>query len=104
MAQRYPLTHCRTCARRRFSQASKPMSASGTTSRALNIAPSVITTAGVPAVVMALGAMFSALEVVPLALIGFEAWENLRLAQVRQWVSGYRWAIYYFVAVAFWNL
>lgn len=59
---------------------------------------------GTPAVVMALGAMFSALEVVPLALIGFEAWENLRLTKVKRWVSGYRWAIYFFVAVAFWNL
>jgi nitric oxide reductase subunit B len=60
--------------------------------------------AGTPAVVMALGAVFSALEVVPLVLIGFEAWENLRLARVREWVSGYRWAIYFFVAVAFWNM
>ncbi len=59
---------------------------------------------GTPSVVMALGAMFSALEVVPLALIGFEAWENLRLTKVHDWVSGYRWAIYFFVAVAFWNL
>jgi nitric oxide reductase subunit B len=59
---------------------------------------------GTPAVVMGLGAVFSALEVVPLVLIGFEAWENLRLAKVREWVSGYRWAIYFFVAVAFWNL
>jgi nitric oxide reductase subunit B len=59
---------------------------------------------GTPAVVMALGAVFSALEVVPLVLIGFEAWENLRLARVREWVSGYRWAIYFFVAVAFWNM
>jgi nitric oxide reductase subunit B len=49
---------------------------------------------GTPAVVMALGAVFSALEVVPLVLIGFEAWENLRLARVREWVAGYRWAIY----------
>jgi nitric oxide reductase subunit B len=60
--------------------------------------------AGTPAVVMALGAVFSALEVVPLVLIGFEAWENLRLAKVREWVGGYRWAIYFFVAVAFWNM
>src|SRR6476659_2867841 len=59
---------------------------------------------GTPAVVMGLGAVFSALEVVPLVLIGFEAWENLRLVKVREWVSGYRWAIYFFVAVAFWNL
>jgi nitric oxide reductase subunit B len=60
--------------------------------------------AGTPSVVMALGAVFSALEVVPLVLVGFEAWENIRLTQLRQWVGGYRWAIYFFVAVAFWNL
>jgi nitric oxide reductase subunit B len=59
---------------------------------------------GTPAVVMGLGAVFSALEVVPLVLIGFEAWENLRLTKVREWVAGYRWAIYFFVAVAFWNM
>src|SRR5262249_7451421 len=45
--------------------------------------------AGTPAVVMALGAVFSALEVVPLVLIGFEAWENLRLTKTLEWVSGY---------------
>jgi nitric oxide reductase subunit B len=59
---------------------------------------------GTPAVVMALGAVFSALEVVPLVLVGFEAWDNLRLTRVRAWVGGYRWAIYFFVAVAFWNM
>jgi nitric oxide reductase subunit B len=59
---------------------------------------------GTPAVVMGLGAVFSALEVVPLVLIGFEAWEDLRLTKVRKWVGGYRWAIYFFVAVAFWNM
>jgi nitric oxide reductase subunit B len=56
--------------------------------------------------VLALGAVFSALEVVPLTLIGFEAWENLRLVrgnQRAQWVSAYKWPIYFFVAVAFWN-
>ncbi|HZT83764.1 MAG TPA: cbb3-type cytochrome c oxidase subunit I, partial [Gemmataceae bacterium] len=59
---------------------------------------------GTPSVVMALGAVFSALEVVPLVLIGFEAWENLRLTWLREWVREYRWAIYFFVAVAFWNM
>jgi hypothetical protein len=39
--------------------------------------------AGTPSVVMALGATFSALEVVPLVLIGFEAWENIRLTRLR---------------------
>jgi nitric oxide reductase subunit B len=59
---------------------------------------------GTPESVMALGAVFSALEVVPLAVIGFEVWQNLRLAQMRNWVSAYRWPIYFFISVAFWNL
>ncbi len=59
---------------------------------------------GTPTAVMALGAVFSALEVVPLVLIGFEAYENLTLSRARKWVSAYRWPIYCFVAVAFWNL
>ena len=37
--------------------------------------------AGTPTSVLALGAIFSAMEVVPLVLIGFEAWENIRLAR-----------------------
>ena len=62
--------------------------------------------AGTPNVVLGLGAVFSALEVVPLVLIGFEAWENIRLARARDqriWVAAYKWPIYFFVAVAFWN-
>jgi nitric oxide reductase subunit B len=59
--------------------------------------------AGMPNSVLALGAVFSALEVVPLILIGFEAWENIRLARAKEWLRAYRWPIYFFVAVAFWN-
>ncbi|MBK8436628.1 MAG: nitric-oxide reductase large subunit [Austwickia sp.] len=59
---------------------------------------------GSPQGVLALGASFSALEVVPLALMGFEAFRNLRLLRVREWVAGYKWAIYFFVSVAFWNM
>ena len=62
--------------------------------------------AGTPTIVLGLGAVFSALEVVPLTLIGFEAWENIRLARSRRqqiWVAAYKWPIYFFVAVAFWN-
>jgi nitric oxide reductase subunit B len=59
---------------------------------------------GTPTAVLALGAVFSALEVVPLVLIGFEAYENLSLSRARPWVRAYRWPIYCFVAVAFWNL
>jgi nitric oxide reductase subunit B len=58
---------------------------------------------GMPSSVVALGATFSALEVVPLVLIGFEAWENIRLSRAKAWLSAYRWPIYFFVAVAFWN-
>jgi nitric oxide reductase subunit B len=59
---------------------------------------------GTPTVVLALGAVFSALEVVPLLFVGFDAWHNLRLTRARPWVRKYRWPIYFFVAVAFWNL
>lgn len=61
---------------------------------------------GAPSAVLALGSVFSALEVVPLVLVGFEAWENIRLSRGTPdsaWISGYKWPIYFFVAVAFWN-
>ncbi|MEY4543974.1 MAG: hypothetical protein RL685_169 [Pseudomonadota bacterium] len=59
---------------------------------------------GTPTFVLALGSVFSALEVVPLCFVGFDAWENLKLSRGNSWVSQYRWPIYFFVAVAFWNL
>jgi nitric oxide reductase subunit B len=59
---------------------------------------------GTPVGVLAWGATFSALEVVPLVLIGFEAYSNLTLSKAVPWVRAYKWPIYYFVAVAFWNL
>jgi nitric oxide reductase subunit B len=59
---------------------------------------------GTPTSVLAMGATFSALEIVPLVLIGFEAYENLTLSRARPWVKEYRWPILFFVAVAFWNL
>ena len=59
---------------------------------------------GTPTAVLALGATFSAMEVVPLVLIGFEGYENLTLSRARPWVAAYKWPIYFFVAVAFWNL
>ncbi|HKQ05297.1 MAG TPA: cbb3-type cytochrome c oxidase subunit I [Blastocatellia bacterium] len=46
----------------------------------------------------------SALEVVPLVLIGREAWDNIKLSRTKEWVANYRWPINFFVAVAFWNL
>jgi nitric oxide reductase subunit B len=59
---------------------------------------------GTPTPVLALGAMFSALEIVPLVLVGFEAYDNLDLLRVRAWMGTYRWPVMFFVAVAFWNL
>jgi nitric oxide reductase subunit B len=59
---------------------------------------------GTPTAVMALGASFSALEVVPLVLMGFEAFDNLRVSRSSDWIRAYKWPIYSFIAVAFWNL
>ncbi|WP_374607606.1 nitric-oxide reductase large subunit [Thermomonas sp.] len=59
---------------------------------------------GTPTAVVALGASFSALEVVPLAYIGFEAYHTYRLGKATPWMARYRWPIMFFVAVSFWNL
>lgn len=58
---------------------------------------------GTPTAIMALGASFSALEVVPLTLIGFEAYHNYKLSKSTQWIIDYKWPIYFMIAVAFWN-
>ncbi len=60
--------------------------------------------AGTPTAVMAIGASFSALEVAPLVFMGFEAYHNMKLSRASEWVAAYKWPIYFFVAVAFWNL
>jgi nitric oxide reductase subunit B len=60
--------------------------------------------AGTPTSIMAVGATFSALEVIPLVLIGFEAWQTSRLQRAAAWMQRYRWPIRFFVGVAFWNL
>ena len=59
---------------------------------------------GTPTAVVALGASFSALEVVPLAYIGFEAYHTWKLGQATPWMERYRWPILFFIAVSFWNL
>ena len=60
--------------------------------------------AGTTTAVIALGASFSALEVVPLALIGMEAYETWSHGQATPWMARYRWPIRFFLAVSFWNL
>jgi nitric oxide reductase subunit B len=59
---------------------------------------------GTPTAVIALGASFSALEVVPLAFIGFEAYHTYKLGSATPWMQRYRWPIMFFTGVAFWNL
>ncbi len=59
---------------------------------------------GTPVAILALGATFSALEVVPLVLIGFEGYSNLKLSRSSEWIKGYKWPIYFFLSVSFWNL
>lgn len=59
---------------------------------------------GTPTAVLAIGATFSALEVVPLVMMGFEAYDNLKLSRSSEWIRAYKWPIYSFIAVAFWNL
>jgi nitric oxide reductase subunit B len=59
---------------------------------------------GTPTAVVALGASFSALEVVPLAYIGFEVYHTWKLGQAAPWMQRYRWPVMFFIAVSFWNL
>jgi nitric oxide reductase subunit B len=59
---------------------------------------------GTPTVALAWGSVFSALEVVPLILVAYPALEDLRMSKATAWVRKYKWPIYFFVAVAFWNM
>ncbi|MBK4728591.1 nitric-oxide reductase large subunit [Oxynema sp. CENA135] len=57
---------------------------------------------GTPSFIAALGAVFSALEVVPLTLIGFEVLKTLKLSKEAE--GFYRWPLRFFIATCFWNL
>ena len=54
--------------------------------------------------IMAVGAMFSALEVVPLVLLGYEAFENWTIQHKAPWMRPMRWPLCFFIAVSFWNM
>jgi len=58
---------------------------------------------GTPTFVIAIGGMFSALEVVPLAMIGVEGYRNYQRSKAAPWVQSYKWSIICFIAVGFWN-
>ena len=67
---------------------------------------------GAPAVHMATGAFFSAMEVIPLLLLTFEAWRFMRLGGRKSGSSTlnatsadfpHKWAMMFLIAVGFWN-
>ena len=62
---------------------------------------------GEPAEVLALGAFFSALEVIPLTFLTLEAWSFLQLGIRQESKSStpfpHKWAVMFLVAVGFWN-
>jgi nitric oxide reductase subunit B len=67
---------------------------------------------GAPAVHMALGAFFSAMEVIPLVLLSYEAWRFMQLGKGPQESSvlgtssaafPHKWAVIFLIAVGFWN-
>jgi nitric oxide reductase subunit B len=41
--------------------------------------------------ILVLGGTFSALELMPLVLIGFEAYENCSMVRLTPWVKNYKW-------------
>jgi nitric oxide reductase subunit B len=59
---------------------------------------------GTPTSVIAVGALFSALEVVPLLVVGFEAYSRYKVEHVEKWEQNYHWPFMFFAAVLFWNL
>ncbi|MDR2990935.1 MAG: cbb3-type cytochrome c oxidase subunit I, partial [Burkholderiaceae bacterium] len=54
--------------------------------------------------IMAVGASFSALEVVPLILLGHEVWEHWHLRTRAPWMEALKWPLLCFVFVGFWNM
>jgi nitric oxide reductase subunit B len=59
---------------------------------------------GTPTAVIAIGATFSALEIVPLVVIGFEVYNHSKIEQQADWEKNYHWPFMFFGAVMFWNL
>jgi nitric oxide reductase subunit B len=57
---------------------------------------------GSPSSISALGAVFSALEIVPLTIVGYEIAQSLKAGKALG--SGYEWPFKFFAAVCFWNL
>ncbi|GAW68479.1 nitric oxide reductase [Geoanaerobacter pelophilus] len=66
---------------------------------------------GTPEIHMALGAFFSAMEVIPLLLLTYEAWKFMRLGapaggsmlSTTAEMFPHKWAVMFLIAVGFWN-
>lgn len=64
---------------------------------------------GQSSIAMALGATFSALEVVPLTLLTLDAWDFIKLSRGKCDICGkevvipHKWTFYFLMAVGFWN-
>lgn len=64
---------------------------------------------GQSSVTMALGAMFSAMEVVPLTLLTLDAWDFIKLtrkspsAESQEISQSHKWTFYFLITVGFWN-
>lgn len=59
---------------------------------------------GTPIGVIALGSVFSALEVVPLMVVGFEAYARAKHETGAEWQKAYHWPFMFFASVLVWNL
>jgi nitric oxide reductase subunit B len=59
---------------------------------------------GTPTAVIALGSVFSALEVVPLMVVGFEAYSRAGFEHSQDWQEVYRWPFAFFSSVLVWNM
>jgi len=59
---------------------------------------------GVPEMWIALGSVFSAMEVIPLTLLVVEAYEQYRYVREGGIHFPYKWAFMFLIATAFWNL
>ncbi|HEX5048308.1 MAG TPA: cbb3-type cytochrome c oxidase subunit I, partial [Gammaproteobacteria bacterium] len=59
---------------------------------------------GTPIGVLALGSVFSALEVVPLMVVGFEAYGRAKHEGLFDWQKAYYWPFRFFASVLVWNL
>ena len=59
---------------------------------------------GTPTSIIAIGASFSALEVVPLMVVGFEAYNHAKMEGQMMWQKAYHWPFMFFGAVLVWNM